>query len=179
MGGTTWIDFSLGNSLFIDDIQAIDENTIFAACTSQVALQVVYSIDAGITWFLQQQTNDSAGLNSIHMLNENEGWVSGLRGIYHTTNGGGIGLMLSLNPPQIITPDFSIFPIPSSNFISINWDIIGKYDIVISDITGNIIYEEKSNIKSSSINISNFLKGVYIVKAIGDDYTQTKKIIIQ
>jgi photosystem II stability/assembly factor-like uncharacterized protein len=178
-GGISWIDFSLGNNLWIDDIQVLNENTIFAACTSQVDLQVVYSIDAGITWFLQQQINDSAGLNSIHMLTENEGWVSGLRGIYHTTNGGGIGLMLTVNPPKIITPDISVFPIPSANLITINWDINGKYDIVILDITGNIIYEEKSKIKSASINISNFSKGVYFVKAIGDDYTQTKKIIIQ
>jgi len=75
----------------------------------------------------------------------------------------------------------NIFPNPTSSYITVDLDNINQ-KLVSIDIINSVgqTIERKSNIKSRVvIDVSNYSKGLYFVKAHSKDFILTKKIIIE
>ena len=77
--------------------------------------------------------------------------------------------------------EFKLFPNPASNFITIDLSS-SSHKLVSIDIinsSGQII-KRKADFKSNmSIDISDYTRGMYFVKAYFDDFVSTKKLIIK
>lgn len=57
---------------------------------------------------------------------------------------------------------FTLFPNPATDYVEIHANSI-MTNIVVSDITGKILFEEVLNTQSKKVNVSEFPKGNYIV----------------
>jgi len=69
-----------------------------------------------------------------------------------------------------------LFPNPAKNFVFIKSDYeIKSYKI--ESLLGQLIMQEKTNAKSCSIDVSNYLDGIYLVTLITNNGTIVKKLI--
>ncbi|WP_197059981.1 T9SS type A sorting domain-containing protein [Sporocytophaga myxococcoides] len=81
------------------------------------------------------------------------------------------------------TGSTSIYPNPTSgNFaLNLNYSTLKSVDVVVSDLTGNIVYNNKVGyVDSANLNIdlSNKEPGLYLVKIISDSKTEVKKVVV-
>ena len=174
-GGTNWTtvysNYFSGYTIF-EDIQTLTPNVVMVACSTMFALTVLKTIDGGNTWYMQIQNSDSVGLTAIYMLNENEGWVCGLHGIYHTING---GEYVSNNVNSSLYNNVvEIFPNPTNGKINIKAENIKLVEI--SNELGETIINYNG---VNEINLKSFSKGVYFIKVQTDKVVQVKKIILE
>jgi PKD repeat protein len=73
---------------------------------------------------------------------------------------------------------FSVFPNPTSENVSINWDSnITDVMYQISDISGKVILENKITNSNRQIDLQHFSKGLYFIKITTENATQILKII--
>jgi uncharacterized Ntn-hydrolase superfamily protein len=73
---------------------------------------------------------------------------------------------------------FSIYPNPTSDYITLNNKTEETYDLFLFDITGKLVYQESLN-KNKNIDVSQFESGAYFVKISNVNRTVVKKVIIQ
>ena len=76
------------------------------------------------------------------------------------------------NPPKI-----AVFPNPAKESVTVQTTISTVYDIVITSINGQLIYQEGVEGTIHQIDLSPFQKGVYFITIRSKDYVTTKKII--
>ena len=74
--------------------------------------------------------------------------------------------------------ELSIFPIPATDFITLNSsDIINKIEIF--DVSGKNILSQNLNSNDINVNTQNLTNGIYFIKIQTSNTTTTKKIIIE
>ncbi len=78
----------------------------------------------------------------------------------------------------------NIYPNPNNGVFTISADMITdeqKTDIILTDLTGRIVYKTQLDAKSNStlININNLEKGTYFVEISNSQARAVKKIIVQ
>jgi hypothetical protein len=81
------------------------------------------------------------------------------------------------------TGSTSIFPNPTSGSfaLNLNYSTLKNVDVVVSDLTGNVVYNNKVGyVDSANLNIdlSNKEPGLYLVKIISDSKTEVKKVVV-
>lgn len=76
--------------------------------------------------------------------------------------------------------DFVIYPNPAKGKVNVRVTEPGEYQIIVRDINGREMATKNMNTSSTicSININNFAKGFYILTITNNDFTSTKKFII-
>lgn len=82
---------------------------------------------------------------------------------------------------EIKSLDFSIYPNPTKDKLTVEFNAVGNYSIHIIDITGRTIVANKSIASGSTINLDKFKSGNYFV-VISDEnlnVLQTKKLSIK
>lgn len=83
----------------------------------------------------------------------------------------------SLNSIASPLINVSIFPNPSSDYVIVN--NISDSKIIISDITGNLIYSGICIESKKVIDIRNFSKGVYFIHVEKNGYQKSQKLIAE
>jgi len=78
-----------------------------------------------------------------------------------------------------IADNFKVYPNPASDFITISNSEANDFTIQIMDITGKIVKVENVNIASTTLDVSNLNKGVYLLKIIQDSQSLVQKLIIK
>lgn len=75
-------------------------------------------------------------------------------------------------------PKMSFQPNPVDDFLKIQWDRPGEYNVGIWNISGQeVIALQKYKESSFNIDLSHLLPGVYLIKAFSNGYSFTEKII--
>jgi hypothetical protein len=69
----------------------------------------------------------------------------------------------------------SLYPNPTTNFITINSNKVGL--IILKDIFGNIVYRELKSDSNYALDMRNYSNGIYFLTFICDGKIQTHKII--
>ena len=72
---------------------------------------------------------------------------------------------------------FLIYPNPATNFITISAEE-NIEQIAIFDIKGSLIFSKSYQLNNTSINVSDFAKGVYTVKIISKENSSVQQLII-
>jgi len=74
--------------------------------------------------------------------------------------------------------EFNIYPNPASNEIHIETHINGPHQFKIVSVHGSVLYEKQFNTKRTSINISSFPPGIYLLRIMSsENKIATYKII--
>lgn len=85
---------------------------------------------------------------------------------------------LAVSTTKTFQEDISLYPNPSNNFVSLQWNSnMLPSKIVIQNITGNIIYQNEIYTKEQLIDIKNFAAGVYSVTLKNAATYKTIKLI--
>jgi hypothetical protein len=73
----------------------------------------------------------------------------------------------------------SVYPNPNTGIFIIEMNNDKMKQIEITDIAGRIIYTENSAAEKTTINLNDFAKGIYYVKIVSENVTETFKMIKQ
>lgn len=76
---------------------------------------------------------------------------------------------------------FSIKPNPSNNYLNviIENSLRGDYKIEVYDVLGKLILDQQLSKMQTSIPVSSWKAGVYLVKISNDNHSQTKRFLKQ
>ena len=74
---------------------------------------------------------------------------------------------------------FNVYPNPSNGEFVIALDATAKYDVIVTNVLGQIVYATSTNTMETTIDLSNFDKGVYTVELKNNDATFTEKVIVE
>jgi Secretion system C-terminal sorting domain len=104
-----------------------------------------------------------------------------------TSNEGGYDyLVIKLTSDNLLNNSFtkneiiSIFPNPVKENLTLNLNYFTpSQEIIITDIQGKIIHNQKLEGLSTTLNIRNFKKGIYFLNLIDGTQKTTKKFIVE
>jgi hypothetical protein len=77
------------------------------------------------------------------------------------------------------TKEFTISPNPSKNKLNVFLPSNEEMDIEVFDVLGKRVYKGVLSQISSSVNVSNWKSGVYLVRVSNDQVSQTKRFVKQ
>jgi len=95
------------------------------------------------------------------------------------------GSVVGLTEKQSSLKAIAVFPNPATDLVNINFTAKNTSNVKVElyDVTGKKVYENNleqiSGASSQSINVSKFAKGVYVVKIVSDNTSETRKIVIE
>jgi len=75
--------------------------------------------------------------------------------------------------------NFTIFPNPTNGIVTIKLDDVAKYNITVNNVLGQTVFSTATNGMNTSIDLSNFDKGVYTVELKDENTIYTDKIILE
>jgi hypothetical protein len=85
---------------------------------------------------------------------------------------------LTLSQDDFALNDFSITPNPSKTYFNVNLpSFYENAALSVYDVLGKKVFEGKLNSISTSVNVSQWNSGVYLVRVSTDDTTQTKRFV--
>ena len=74
----------------------------------------------------------------------------------------------------------TVYPNPTSDLINISLlNKSSEANLVIYDMSGRIVHNSLINNSTISLNSNEFNSGLYFITIIGDDYRETKKLVVQ
>lgn len=85
------------------------------------------------------------------------------------------------NGIEVVANDFIIYPNPAKENINIRVSQPGEYQIILRDLNGREIANKSMNSSAtiSTINISGYSSGFYMLTLTNNEFTSTKKFIIK
>ena len=86
-------------------------------------------------------------------------------------------LFLSISDLNINKAEFSVYPNPASEFITITSGLVNDYDIDILDLLGKKVYSSHLNNDREMIDVSAFKSGQYIIK-LSDETGSVNQIVV-
>ena len=88
-------------------------------------------------------------------------------------------LFLSISDLNINKAEFSVYPNPASEFITITSGLVNDYDIDILDLLGKKVYSSHLNNDREMIDVSAFKSGQYIIKLSDETGSVNKTVVIE
>ena len=141
-----------------------------AASTQLIATEVIDSIyhlssntftaPTNGTYYIAWHAFSATGSSSLRV---DLVTISGATGINEATNAGGVKL----------------FPNPTESLFAVQ---VKKYDnamVRIFDVTGNEIYNAALNEMNTTVDVSNYASGLYLVKVEGNDFSYSEKLTVK
>ena len=187
-GGSTWNPVTVSGTLFGSQYYGLEyvpgtTSTLISMGESVNAAGSSYSNDGGNTWTLIDTT---VRHYATGFLDNTTGWCSGFNtdsvngGIYKY-GGTPLSIYNPLNGKEIY---FNVFPNPSDGIVMVHLANAGNDDLKISvlDISGRIVSEldfgKPGEFFIRSIDLSDLLTGIYLLKIVNGTNQYSKKLII-
>ena len=100
------------------------------------------------------------------------------------TNGTAAGIRMKLgsgqgfNVEEDLVSGISVYPNPSTGILNIDFETNNSFSVEVTNIIGEIVLlkDVESN---TSIDLSNFDKGTYLVKVSNSNLSKTERIVIE
>ncbi len=162
-GGNSWncVDADCQSDLGVG-IKGIyfSSNTVGYA-VSQSQNNILKTIDGGATW--TGQNLEASVLNDVYFTNDNVGFVVGGVGeIFKTVNGGNLGVA------SATAQAIAIYPNPTADHLRIDVDsnLMFPLHFKLDNLLGANLIDRRLLSNSSTIELSNFSKGVYVYQLL-------------
>ncbi|MBS4059789.1 MAG: T9SS type A sorting domain-containing protein, partial [Bacteroidetes bacterium] len=172
-GGISWTTQVLTpEKWWLYDIHFVNETTGFIAAAGG---NIFKTYDGGASWHTNQ-TSTKYDFISIDFGDENTGIAVG-RYIFKTTNGGGY---VSIEANENNVYQLHIYPNPSNEFVTIDLrETLTTEGALFSiyNMQGQLIFRQNLSESKTTIDVSGFPDGIYIIKIYHSQNTSTSKII--
>ena len=89
-----------------------------------------------------------------------------------------IGIIHSFVGIKELTPAFKVFPNPASNQATIIFDNYADKTIQLIDLNGIIVKQLLTRSNQVELNLSQYAKGIYILKSIEGEHVSIKKLLV-
>ncbi|MBC5834818.1 T9SS type A sorting domain-containing protein [Flavobacterium sp. F372] len=168
-GGLTWTLLVTNSTAHLQGVHFFDINNGLAVGLSG---KILFTNDGGVTWNLQN-SGLTSHLRDVRMLSASKAIVVGDSGkILKNDN------ITILGTEEFgIDNEISIYPNPTSSIVNIKSGY-NINSIVISDITGNVVFESKNTNNTDLIlDINNYASGIYFANISNEKGNIIKKII--
>jgi len=174
---------------FIVDVNPGFVNSILAATPIQELNKFYFTGDDGTQKILWESNGTTAGTFPLYNLSESGiplvSRVSYLNNkLFFTKETAATGIELwSFNPTLsssdiVLNDNLKVYPNPVSNILNVETLLIGNYQLKIVNQLGQVVLEQKQNSSTSSIDVSNLLKGLYFLVITSENTElQTVKFI--
>jgi len=177
-GGTTWASHENGipESFILFSICFTDINTGYAMGNNCTGSPLYITTDGGLNWEDQMSPlyfESTTALLSVFFVNPNIGYTVGTGGVIMKYNNG------STKVNEQIKSEFSIYPNPASEMVTIRMEEENNYQIQITTIDGRILTTSKMAGTYGVMDISSFSKGVYLVRITSGTKAIVKKLIVK
>lgn len=183
-GGVTWIINDIQILSSISAIHFINENIGYAVGQANTTYlkSIIKTVDGGQNWGWQDVSNyfSSSWLLDIFCTNDSTCFAVGYGRIFKTTNGGGAvytGITETKGNDEI-----KIYPNPADKKITVetNSDFNSILQIQIISVSGQILSNKNCREPGiKSIDVSDLTSGLYFVRIITNEKTETIKLCIQ
>lgn len=93
---------------------------------------------------------------------------------------GNLGPQCGLSVEELSTNQFLIYPNPAKDEITIS-NVLAGAQLDIFDILGKLVYSQEVNVNQTqtiTINTSDFMEGIYLVRCTENNKTKYKKLVI-
>jgi photosystem II stability/assembly factor-like uncharacterized protein len=149
---------------------------LFAGCIGGGG--VYYSNDGGNTWIA---SNTGLSNTSVYSLTSNSNYLfAGTAGYTFRRPLSDYGILTSITTEYITTKDVTIAPNPTTGILTINQPTSQKSEIEIYNQLGKLIDTKITTGKTSTIDLSNLKKGIYLVRITDlNKNVVSKKIVLQ
>lgn len=133
---------------------------------------VLGTTDGGSTWH-NHNTNNANPLFDIFFVNENLGYAVGMNGTIIKTTNGAVGIQ----NPSVAQFSISAFPNPTTDYVTIKVEPQRglNMEIILTDITGRAIKQVQIQ-EGESIDLRDFVNGVYVLSVNAGRFVETKRI---
>jgi len=74
---------------------------------------------------------------------------------------------------------FNVYPNPTNGVFNIVLEATSKYDVTVNNVLGQTVYTTSTNAMATTIDLSNFDKGVYTIELRNENATYTEKVIVE
>ena len=191
---TDFQDGLFGNAIFISEIYTLSATDI---ANGYAQIPVVnntingwenVTVPAG-NWYAALELYSQAGVFPIGIVDDNTvgqpGYSSALffpGEASPYTNGNAFAIRLNMGATTGINENsisnVSVYPNPSNGLVNINFDGKENMNIRVRDISGKVVHTDLIN-SNSSIDFSEFGKGIYLLDITNNHGTFTQKVTIQ
>lgn len=135
---------------------------------------------SGSSAFLPYNVNipvdDADGCNAVFWMNNSN---ANLFGAKLCSN----GMLVNISEPEIAAHDFSVFPNPATNDVTIRFDEnqqTANTTLSLLDMQGKLLYSnEVKNNHEASISIRNYAPGIYLIRVTNGNQNSYRKLVIQ
>ncbi len=76
-----------------------------------------------------------------------------------------------------LSADVKAYPVPSSESVTISWNIENQFDVQIVNMNGQIIKMINQINESTTVNIMDLPNGIYFIRATSNDQIKTMRIV--
>ena len=73
----------------------------------------------------------------------------------------------------------SVYPNPANNQVTISRDVTDKMDIQLIDVTGKLIFRKEIISSEFKLDVSDLMRGIYLLRLNSENKTSTTKLVIQ
>jgi hypothetical protein len=191
-GGTTWNAYSPTGNFYTYAMTYVPGTPNKFVATSPFStgiMGVAYSTNGGLTWTdftdaLLQPSGTNIQCLGVGFFDVTTGWVGNYGASTNTILKyydpyAGINMMQTVNGN-----DVNIYPNPSHGLVNfaINGPSSENINVRLFDLMGNIILQKDMNVNglaNTTVDLSTYAKGVYLVQLSSGSDIVTKKIVIQ
>ena len=78
-----------------------------------------------------------------------------------------------------VAEDLSVYPNPSQGWITLTIEDASSFDYQVYDFTGKVLLEGKTSSQTTSIDLSGFSKGVYLISVTTETKRLSQKLLIR
>jgi PKD repeat protein len=75
--------------------------------------------------------------------------------------------------------DVNVYPNPSNADFNIKFNKEIAKTIIVNDVLGREVYHKKNTNKNLRINVSSWSSGMYVIRFLGDSYSESKRILVK
>jgi len=184
-GGESWTIFPKPHA-YTYDLEFSPSNPAYVWMLNGES--VLFSSDTGHTW--EAQLTGLSNATDIVFVSSEVGWVLDYDGIYHTTNGGTVGVQQERSLLANGIHNYHIYPNPVNGHATIQFTLNNPSSVSLKvyDILGAIIYDEGLSVtsvgehligwQSARLDGSELSSGLYFVSLVTQQSTVTRKILI-
>ena len=174
-GGTTWDALSSGTNSGLGSVFFPDDNTGYALGYNYAdsVQTILKTIDSGTNW-TTLSIGSSIYLHSIYFTDANTGYGVGENGVVLKTINGG-GFPVGINDQNQTINRLTIYPNPAINNITLETTSQGY--LSIHNISGQQLLQRTITEPTTTIDVSGWKSGVYLVKVVGEMGVHVGKIV--